>query len=285
MARGPTVDNEYSTLRRQINDNLVRSEFNGGRKFLPFQSFSSLLTRDNIQADLPGASEELIDFVHIKATKTFATVLLAFVGHTKSSLTSVMESFKRNGFDDRCLPIEEEQLEEQLASCPNNCRGHAPALNVFHDLQLKEFIALLSTNQWAFLVPQFPLPKGKRALHRDHILPFTEFGRDSKEGAFGEVLKAKLRVDHQNVIPRESESLEVYVAIKKYKKKETTSLPESEIPDPKSAWSSEADTMEEFATSYSCNTHIARGIGSFSTNGDHYIIMPWATGGTLTRLC
>ncbi|KAI0188937.1 hypothetical protein EV127DRAFT_409181 [Xylaria flabelliformis] len=282
MAHGSTVNEKYSTLQQSIQSSLVRSEFryNGGKKFLPLQSFLSLFTRDNIKDDLPGASDELIAFVHEKATKTFATILLTLVGHSKSSITSVMESFKRHGFDDSYLPIEED-LIQQLAPCPHDCRGHATALNVFHDPQLKACIGPLSTNQWTFLVPQFPLAKELRSLHRDCILPFTEFGGDSKEGTFGEVLKAKLRIDHQNVIPRENDSLDVYVAVKMFKTRDKISLPESEIPDPESAWSREADSMEEFATSNFSDTHIARGIGSFSTHGNHYIIMPWAGGGTL----
>ncbi|KAI1735248.1 hypothetical protein F4680DRAFT_453158 [Xylaria scruposa] len=121
MMPGPTVNEEYSTLRRSIRENLVRSEFryNWGKKFLPIQSFLSLLTRDNIKDDLPGASDELIAFVYEKATKIFATVLLALPGRSKSSITSVMESFERHGFDDSYLPIDEE-LEKQLASCPND---------------------------------------------------------------------------------------------------------------------------------------------------------------------
>ncbi|KAI0856241.1 kinase-like domain-containing protein [Xylaria cubensis] len=285
MAHGSTVNEKYSTLQKSIQESLVRSEFryNGGKKFLPSQLFSSLLTRDNIKDDLPGASDELITFVHEKATKIFATILLTLVGHSKSSITSVMESFKRHGFDDSYLPIEED-LVQQLAPCPHSCRKHATALNVFHDPQLKACISFLSSNQWAFLVPKFPLAKESRELHRDCILPFTEFGGDSKEGTFGEVVKAKLRLDHQSVFLQNNGSLEVYVAVKRFKTREKiSSIPDSEIPDPKSAWSREADSMEEFATSDFSKTHIARGIGSFSTHGNHYIIMPWAGGGTLAE--
>jgi serine/threonine protein kinase len=39
--------------------------------------------------------------------------------------------------------------------------------------------------------------------------------------------------------------------------------------------------MEELADPKFSETHIARLIGAFSSNGDYFIIMPWASGGTL----
>ncbi|KAI0547905.1 hypothetical protein F4679DRAFT_597129 [Xylaria curta] len=309
MTSGPTADEEYSTLRQLIQKNLVRSEFeyNGGKKFLPIQSFLSLLTRDNIENDLPGASDELVAFVHEKATKIFATVLMTLVGHPKSTITSVMESFKKHGLDDSYLPLEEE-LEQQLASCPTDCKGHATALNVFHDAQLKACIYSLLTHQWMFLVPQFPLAKELRTLHLDCILPFTEVKRDSKRG---EVVQAKLRVDHQKLIPRnhDNESSDVYVAVQRLNAIERTLM----MSDPNSAWSREPNSMGEFAFSRLSHTvapkpnsmggfaishfshtvtpkldsmegfavtrfsraHFTPVIGSFSTHGNHYIITPW----------
>ncbi|GAW18676.1 hypothetical protein ANO14919_081570 [Xylariales sp. No.14919] len=277
MAQDPTDDKEYSAILPLIGRDVVRSEFNGGKMFLPFQSFQSLFARDKIEAELPGASKELIDFVSGRATKTFATVLLALVAHPKYFITSAMESFKINSFDDSFLPID----RRQLASCPHECGGHKSALNVFHNSPLKQCISLFSTYQWIFLAPRFPLAKDLRVLDRDCILPFTEYGGIIRGGTFSEIRRAKIRVDHQAVIPQASGPSEVYVAVKKFKSKEKISLPESEIPDPRHAWSCEADSMEEFATSNFANTHITRVIGSFSTNGEYYIIMPWAMGGTL----
>ncbi|TGJ87591.1 hypothetical protein E0Z10_g1212 [Xylaria hypoxylon] len=302
MMHGSTVDEDFGTLRKLINDGLVRSQFryNGGKCFLPLNLFHSLLTRDNIQKELPGASNELIDFVYEKAKRTFATVVQTLVARPKSYITLVMESFEKYGFDDTILPIDKEQVKEQLGFCPNDCEGkHAPALKVFHDSVFREYITTFSENQWQFLVPEFPLQKERRALHRDCILPFTESGEYQKEGGFSSVCKARLRVDHLKVMTEvgriihlanppntsendpKSEPWEIDVAIKKFKAKEGASQSEPEIPAPKSAWSHEADVMEEFATSDLCKTQIVRSIGAFSTNGNYYIIMPWAEGGTL----
>jgi hypothetical protein len=211
MARCPA----YSDLRRLIESTLVRSDFtyNGGKDFLPLKSFELLLSRDNIQNDLPGASDNLIDFVHQKAKKTFATVVQTLVGQTKDSITRVMESFQTYGFDDTGLPIEE-QLGEQLQLCTNGCSGgrHPAELGVFHDHLLWQCITQFSKNQWMFLVPKFPLNKELRVLNRNCILPFTEFGGGKKEGMFGEVIRAELRVDHQELIPQPQVSRIIHLA-------------------------------------------------------------------------
>lgn len=78
-------------------------------------------------------------------------------------------------------------------------------------------------------------------------------------------------------------SLDIQVALKRYNRNENIKLPESEIPDLESAWSREADRLEEFASEKLDKTHIARGIGSFSIHGERYIIMPWPPGGTLRQ--
>ncbi|KAI1357894.1 hypothetical protein F5Y08DRAFT_346272 [Xylaria arbuscula] len=279
MTHAPTADNTYSDLQPMIESSLVRSDFTSsrGKDFLPTQSYESLLTRANIRNDLPGASDDLIDFIDKRAKRTFATVLLTLAGfHTNTGMTSIMNSFQQHGFDDNCLPIDEglnSNLENHLKGCQAN------PLSVFRDDRLRRTIYTFYTNQWAFLAPKFPLEKNSRTLHRNCILPFTEFGGESKEGTFGEVFPAKLRVDHQKMIqqPQGSGSLDVNVAVKKFKSREKIQLPESEIPDPESAWSNEADKMEELATFDFSECHIAGALGCFSSNGDYYIIMPCAT--------
>ncbi|KAI0968942.1 kinase-like domain-containing protein [Xylaria arbuscula] len=286
MMDGDAADEEYGTLRKETEGHLLRSEFthNKGNKFLPLKSFQSLFTREKIQKELSGASNELIDFVDKRAKRTFATVLQTLVAQHKSSITRVMESFRAHEFDDTSLPIE----NEQLASYPNDCEGkHAPTLKVFHDKMLSQCYSTFLENQWKFLAPKFPLPKERRVLHRDCILPFTESGEYEREGGFSRVCKAKLRVDHLANPPntpendQESESSEIDVAIKKFKANKELSGNETERISPKSAWSREANVMEEFAISDLSKTQIARSIGAFSMNGDYYIIVPWAEGGTL----
>ncbi|KAF2964284.1 hypothetical protein GQX73_g9293 [Xylaria multiplex] len=282
MAHRPTINESYSDLWPLIEKHLVRRQFtkNNGKDFLPLDSFELLFSKDNIQKDLPSASDDLVDFVHKKARRTFATVLCTLVGHSKDSITSVMKSFQTHGFDDNCLPI-----KEQLKACPNDYSEiYALSLAVFDAPLMRQCFNRFSTYQWVFLVPKFPLEKGSRELDRNCILPFTESGEDKKEGTFGEVTRFKLRVDHQELIPQPqegNESLEIYVAVKKFKQREKVSLNDSVIWDVKSAWSREADILEEFTTTNFPRTCIAGAIGSFSSNEDYYIIMPWAAGGTL----
>ena len=303
MTHRPSTNDQYSKLLNDIEKSLIKSHFprSGGKEFLPLKSLESLLSRDIIQRDLPGASDDLIDFVDKKAKRTFATVVMTLPGYSRCSLTSVMESFQRHGFDDSCLPIEK-HLKEQLAPCPDGCSGrHATALDVFHDSQLGRHISSFRRNQWTFLAPKFPLREESRALHDDCILPFTEFGGDPKDGTFGRVLRAKLRVDHQEAIPQsqashislfanpqnntengqDGESFDIYVAAKIFKAREEVSLPESEIPDPQSMWSGEANNLEGLPTSNCLKRHMAHAIGCFSSNGEYYVLMPWAAGGTL----
>lgn len=285
MAGDPTVNGQFGRLplRELILESLKESEFPfyNGKDFLPCDSFESLLTKDNISQELSGASHELIGFIYDNARRTFATILIVIPGFSGSALTSIMESFQRHGFDDSFLPID----GGKLVSChsPHDCEGHATALNIFHDKSLRDHIYNFSIFQGIFIVPRFPLPKDCRRLHPGCVLPFTEFDiYSSKEDTFSKVHKAKLRVDHQQTIPRENESLEIQVAIKKFKRKEDIDLPESEKPDVEAAWSREADALEELSADESDKTHnIARGIGSFSMRGDYFIIMPWASGGTL----
>lgn len=300
MMDSAAVTEEFGNLNDKIVRCLVESKFtyNNGKMFLPLESLQSLLTKENIEKELSGASNELVDFIDQKAKRTFAIVLNSMVTQPKHTITSVMESCKNSGFDDKSLPIQKELLDGQLESCPDDCAGkHAPALEAFHHRILKRAISTFSEAQWTFLAPEFPLQKDRRTLHGKCILPFTTCEDYKREGGFSKVCKATLRVDHIKVMPGESrivhpanspnthqndqegKSLGIDVAIKRFKPKQEHSPPVSEMPDPEFAWSREVDAMEE--QSKLPEIRIVPLIGAFSIQGEYYIVTPWADGGTL----
>ncbi|KAI1111810.1 hypothetical protein F5Y14DRAFT_424119 [Nemania sp. NC0429] len=267
-------------LHDLVTDNVVHSKFGSSRRnsFLPNDSFELLFTRDRIKKELSGASDELIDFVHAHATRTFATVLITFPPELKLDLTSIMESFRRYRFDDSFLPID----GEDLRSPSHRCEKHATALNVFRDdkvLSGSWNISKFLNFQWMFLVPTFPLPTNSRILNSSCVLPFTAFGECSFESNDSAMkFKAKLRVDHQTILSRENESLEMPVVLKVLRSPSGwTNPPDSERPGLESAWY-KATAYGEYsgpdfpAEKSSDGAHEPRMIGSFSIDKEYWII-------------
>ena len=197
-------------LRNRIAELLVTSDWDN-KDFLPESHLSSLMTKEEITMEMPGATTELVDFVHNKARKVFATILLLNV---KEEIVPIMASFHRHKFNDTCLPIgkmfEDKTCKvKDLWDCSESCENgrkahcaHPPFLDVFHHPPWEAYdVKLFYTTQWTFLAPVFEISKMEPdiCLDRDHILPFTfvDDGRDGLEGQFGSVVKARLRADHQ----------------------------------------------------------------------------------------
>ncbi|KAI5917040.1 kinase-like domain-containing protein [Camillea tinctor] len=309
MPEATLANEESDGLRVLISKNFVHSQFESSNveRFLPRAALSSLFTEFKVKEELSSPSDDLIKFICTDAPKIFAIVLVTLPDISNLELTSVMKSFQSHTFKDEYLPIDntggltccfKRQFKDSSSS--EKYDRHLNSLNVFEHKLLKDHIKDFLKNQWSFLAPEFPLSRELRMLDPRYILPFTETDYTTqKEGTFAKVFKAKLRADHSgvpqvyiiirgignvsdsNVNLQANGAHEVDVAIKKFKLRDNIDLDPSEISDPKSSWSHEADNMEEIGKIGSGNPCIARVIGSFSIRGNYYIIMSWASGGNL----
>ena len=192
----PPEDPHPMSLGDQIVNTRCSSIFDD-RDFFPNGSVSELLNKENIQAELPVGSEELITFIHTRARKSFAITLAS--GISGPVLRDAMKTFQRYGFTDQFLPISEE-MKESHCYLENRSCSHRRALNAFHrkpwnGVRLSNFYDI----QWKFLSPVFTRDAFRHEFSSHCILPFIGMDMTAKSGTFSQVFKVKIHKDHQKV--------------------------------------------------------------------------------------
>ncbi|KAJ2995203.1 hypothetical protein NUW58_g1344 [Xylaria curta] len=289
-------DEEYlETQRLAVNDELVGpSELS---QFMPESSIRRVL--DNIRFDvlLPGASEDLIDFICTDARKVFLIALVS-LDCSGSNLLEVVKDFRKNAFTDSLLPVENIAIRGKCAH-PKLCRrtnsfdpysrdkgnascAHLPALSSFHKKQW----SVLGINhfylfQWRLIAPVFKKESIQRfgqELPEYTILPLISKEEKPCSGHFSDVFRAQLHADHQDTLDP-NEKNEVDVALKELK----NSIVGERAYKVEEAWQRETETLDELGKLN--HPHLIRCIASFKLRArGHYIMFEWANGGTLRDL-
>ena len=126
----PPEDPHPMSLGDQIVNTRCSSIFDD-RDFFPNGSVSELLNKENIQAELPVGSEELITFIHTRARKSFAITLAS--GISGPNLRDALKLFQHYGFTDQFLPISE-KMKESHCYLENQPCSHRRTLNAFHQI-------------------------------------------------------------------------------------------------------------------------------------------------------
>lgn len=168
------------------------------RQFLPQDLLSQLLSKQSIDAALPGASPELVDDVDRKARKVFATVVFATRDSGKR-LVNVMHPFL-NKFDDEMLYQESDKQCQFFRR--GNC-SHSPAFNLLHGPSWKcATVQAFYNDRWLFNAPVFRTNGPPHNLASQTILPFLPNGEDGSQtlnGGFSTVTEATIHRQHQDV--------------------------------------------------------------------------------------
>ncbi|KAF2964618.1 hypothetical protein GQX73_g8957 [Xylaria multiplex] len=134
--------------------------------------------------------------------------------------------------------------------------------------------------QWIFFAPVFKkhnLQQFKREFSNETILPFTWKDPKPLSGHFSDVFHAKLHVAHQDEYdPNGTEHLEV--ALKELK----NDLYEGTDYNAENSWRLEVAALKELSELK--DNHLIHPIAAFKWRRTHYIVFPWANGGTLRNL-
>lgn len=189
-------------LPNQITKRLVMSRFDK-KRFLPDKCFPLIFSATNVRAALPGASQDLLQFVNDKATRTFATVLRASQKSNKD-LVSVMNSFLENGLDDTRLAGDH---EPQCKYANDSECVHDDAFNVLHNEELWDNTAVQNffDLRWMFLAPVFKASEFGHDFAPSAVLPFEWVESDSSKnpiGGFSRIQKARIHPDHHDIISK-----------------------------------------------------------------------------------
>jgi len=174
------------------------------RTYVSRSCFEKQITRATIERCLPGAQDELLDFIWNRAQKLFAILLYSDCLPRDINLESALQTFKDRHLTDEQLPLPRHKerctcMQDQ-AFCPHKV---ARETLVKWDLRGWEHFY---TDQWKFLAPEFETGKFDYVLDEQSILPIQL--RDGHgEGSFGDVREGELNLDHERESERVSQAV------------------------------------------------------------------------------
>ncbi|OJD38714.1 serine threonine protein kinase [Diplodia corticola] len=273
---GQTSSPQRPSLLDQITENLEMSEFDK-KRFLPLDCLARIVCRQNIQPALPGAEEELLNFITQDAAKVFATVLRA----TKKSgnkLVAIMRKFHTNNFHDDLLP---HGNDPQCTYAGKSKCNHHKVFDALHDkihwdvTSVQDFFDM----RWIFLAPEFKESTFRHDLAPNSILPFVRVEEDAAKnlvGGFSRVQKAVIHKSHQTILPTTGTGLTVAI-------KELQPSMDTDYPDPKTAWELELHALDGTRSGRHTHEHLTSAIAAFQKNGRYYLVFEWADGGSLQQ--
>ncbi|WQF87646.1 Putative protein kinase [Colletotrichum destructivum] len=267
----------YTEVNRMM---IVPAAGSGQDSFLPEGQLRRLVKNRRFAEFLGlNAPQALINFVHDEAPRVFLAIWSTFEEPGVSDLLPIMERLQKCRFTDDMLPFD---ITDYKSKC--RVRGtakqcyHPEPLDAFHDTvwnerKLKNFC----TEQWGFIVPVFKKGDAKRSLPAPSRLPFFHL-TDAGRGAFSDVFKAGLHVDHQKYFGFELPpgAIVVPVAVKKFRND-----PEAKV-NARNAWEEEATTVDKLGSI--SHKHLIQRMAAFSRGQEYYIMFEWADGGNLEQL-
>ncbi|KAI0454926.1 hypothetical protein F5B21DRAFT_473906 [Xylaria acuta] len=263
-----------SHLRDEINDALVESAFDSGRRFLPEGSLDRLVTSENIRGALTYRSagneeiQALVDFVLTKARKIFVII----VDTDMIDVGDALESFRKSGVTDRHLPLPRElincgRMKDQ--SMGKDCH-HDAALDAFHEKPWRRSaISAFYHSQWQFLAPLFTPDHDDMTLDVRAILPLVHVGRDARMGFFSEVYEVELHRDHHHGIVPFEDGHELRVALKELRM-------DSRNDEIRRVFERETRSLKALRDFR--HKHMITAIASIARGERRYFIFPWADG-------
>jgi hypothetical protein len=196
---GAPVDAGHA--REELCDNLAECLVAGypeKRFYVPRNCFEKLITRATIKRCLPGAQDELLNFIWSSAPKLFAILLYSKCLPRDIDLVSALQTFRNGHVTDDHLPLP--RHTEQCACLRNQAFCQHKVARKTLEKWSKRGWEHFYTDQWQFLAPEFETGDLDYVLDEQSILPIQL--RDGHgAGSFGDVREGELNRDHA----RESE--------------------------------------------------------------------------------
>jgi hypothetical protein len=190
-----TAPAEARKAKSRLKQGLARGLVIGypnNKKYVPRSCFQGLVTQATIKRCLPGAQDELLDFVWSSATRLFAILVYgSFL--EEISLESALQTCRDGHLTDSKLPLPQDH-EQCICDGDRNLCRHAMVRCIkgkWGDYSWVEFW----DHQWKFLALELKAGDFEYSLDEQCILPIKLLGGHNK-GAFGDVREGKLNTDH-----------------------------------------------------------------------------------------
>jgi hypothetical protein len=199
--------------------NIIGLPETGETNYLPDEERKSLVTTKSIRRTLGTVSDNFVQWIHEKASKTFVITVLAI--HEQGKRLEAMKGFYFHNFEDAYLPVNKftgsckynVQASKRTAcgdQCDQRetrkCHGvHGGHLDCFHHrVWTTNALQTFCEKQWKlllqkFLAEEFEYPD----IEDDRILPFlpsTAAGAKEGTGNFAVVQPARMLRGHQNTL-------------------------------------------------------------------------------------
>jgi serine/threonine protein kinase len=280
--------------------------------YLPDRLGEDLITEKAIEGALPGATTDLVNYIHRDASKTFVIVLLAL---DKDERLEAMEAFRFHGFtDSEHLPVPNIAIEgfcEHSWNRPDRGKCHSQCLaspdrkcSARHDRVYDCFhhSCWNKTNFYRFCgqQPSFSLQRFNTQVfqyHRiedDRVLPFRlREGMDPIDGGFSTVypatMLAKYLIDPEGLINVVSPTIndKLFTNFRKGDKEEINIAVKVLKPDPKGRYKLEDEWRRESKAHKDLNgldAHLIKAIAAFQYKDRFCLLLEWADGGSLQSL-
>ncbi|KAK4164675.1 heterokaryon incompatibility protein-domain-containing protein [Cladorrhinum sp. PSN259] len=273
--RPPNPKRELPLLRKKLKGSLVANGLDGpSRKFLPAPKVKTFVTQDIVRSVLPpDASPGLVHFVCTRAPKMFLSLVLGGEAEPHQ-LASVMRACQDQGMTDELLPIDEMLCIGDHSKCE---KGHARALDIFHDKIWEDISFDFCHHQGTFLSPIFTREQFVYKEKDGCVLPFVRRSKAESDGHFSTVFEAWVHPDHHDQQITEEGSKELRVALKKLR--HLASEPGYKVEE---AWTHEVTALEKIRDLRHKN--LIRPIAAVNRGSEYYIMFEWAEGGSLRTL-
>lgn len=198
-----------------FNQNKIGLENPWGQcNYLPDRRMKELITKTAIKGALPGATSDLVDYIHRDASKTFAIVLMIFDEHVQQ--LEAMEAFCFHGFkDSEHLPVPDIITEGGCKYfCEKTDRGkcnikcstsphqicntrHDRVYDCLHHSCWSKNFWSFRRHQRSFVVQKFNTRTFQHEIRDDRVLPFLpREGMKPTAGGFGIVYPAMMLTDY-----------------------------------------------------------------------------------------
>ncbi|KAF2669738.1 hypothetical protein BT63DRAFT_425413 [Microthyrium microscopicum] len=276
--------------------------------YFPSEKLDDFVNHDTIKHALPNATNVLTDWIVKQARRTFLITLFAL--SDPIDLFWAVNCFRKHGFDDSCLPIQNITASEtfsQKAHCIRDwandefmsdcllCDGtssrtlinevqcicnHSQQLYAFHhECWSLSSVRSFYQEQWHFCLQRFELDVFEpRSIEDDRILPFVlKDSATRRIGGFSEVVQAS--IPSEFVTNHASEDMNsrnpgrLEIAVKTLKR-----LPDRSY-DIEAEWRREAMANKNI----NCLGHanIVKCLGAFRQRDEYHLVFEWADSGSL----
>ncbi|KAK4446033.1 mitogen-activated protein kinase [Podospora aff. communis PSN243] len=243
----------------------IKSHGFGNREFLPAGSYQdpAMLSPDVVREELElkeGEDEGLVNFTLTCAPKLF--LICRNCCHTAEQTRQFLRHFRDNEFNDAKLPVSHDLCNSHPAF---HLRAWKPALK-------RNFC----NGQWDHLAPVFSEKNFIFRLEIDQPLPFLKpdgVFQKAPQGASSIVHRVKVHEDHLENPPLDFNGRRRNIAIKEIR------VADSEYTEFQAQFNNEAKALMDIRDLK--HPHIIQWLAAFTQGSGHYLMFPWADGGSL----